>query len=112
MPTFVGILILYKRGHTFEFDHNVENNNWDHAEKFCERAGGHADVWYATNIEVYDYVAAYKSLIWGADGTMVYNPTNTEICFASDNARESVFHPSDKLLHVIKPGETRKIVRG
>lgn len=104
--------LFYLWGHTFEFDHNVENNNWDHAEEFCERAGGHEDVWYATNIEVYDYIAAYKSLIWNADGTAVYNPTNTEIYFASDNARESVFHPSDKLLHVIKPGETLKIQRG
>ena len=30
--------LFYLWGHTFEFDHNVENNNWDHAEKFCVQA--------------------------------------------------------------------------
>ncbi|MFQ8954078.1 MAG: hypothetical protein ACLR56_14395 [Oscillospiraceae bacterium] len=35
------------------------------------------DVWYATNIEIYDYVSAYRSLVFSADGGRVYNPSLT-----------------------------------
>lgn len=103
--------LFYLWGHSFELDRNVPNNSWEHAEKFCERAGGHDDVWYATNIEIYDYIAAYKSLVWNANGTEVYNPTATDIWFAVDSARESVFHPSDKGTFCIHPGESLKLTR-
>ena len=32
---------------------------------------GKSDVWYATNIEIYNYVEAYKSLIFNAEGNKV-----------------------------------------
>ena len=36
---------------------------------------------YATNIEIYDYVSAYRSLVISADGKRIYNPTDKEIWF-------------------------------
>ena len=33
------------------------------------------EIWFATNMEIYDYVQAYKSLQYSANGKMVYNPT-------------------------------------
>ena len=44
-------------------------------ENFCQAIGGKDDTWYATNIEIRDYVAAYESLITSADGSRIYNPT-------------------------------------
>ena len=85
-------------GHSFELDRNVENNSWEHAEKFCEYAGGHDDVWYATNIEIYDYVQAYNRLVFSADAKTVHNPTTTEVFFDTDGRLVSV-----------KPGETVNI---
>jgi len=38
------------------------------------------DFWYATNMEIYEYVQAYKSLVYSADGKIVYNPTLLDIC--------------------------------
>lgn len=64
--------LFYLWGHSYEFDNN---SNWDVIEKFAEKMGGRDDIWYATNIEIYDYVNAYKQLIFNADGTVIYNPT-------------------------------------
>ena len=41
-------------------------------------------------MEIYDYVTAYHSLIYSADGTRVYNPTLHEIRFDTDSKLSSV----------------------
>lgn len=64
--------LLYIWGHSYEFD---RKDNWDHMEEICEKLANNEDVWYATNIEIYDYTQAYKSLIYSADGHRIYNPT-------------------------------------
>lgn len=51
--------MFYLRGHGYEFDND---NNWEVIERFAQYAGGRDGIWYATNIEIYDYVKAYKSL--------------------------------------------------
>lgn len=84
--------LFYVWGHSYEFE---DDNNWDIIEKFCEEAGGHDDVWYATNIEIIDYLNAYKRLRLSADGTICHNPTTTEIFFFVNGKTLSV-----------KPGET------
>jgi len=73
--------LFYMWGHSFEFENK---QNWDHLEKICQKLGGKDDVWYATNIEIYDYVQAYNSLRYSADGTIVYNPTLFDIWFDVD----------------------------
>ena len=79
--------LFYLWGHSYEFDNN---NNWNLIEEFCETVAGHDDIWYATNIEIYDYVTAYNSLIMSADGKRVYNPTLTEVFFMRDDKNYSV----------------------
>lgn len=59
-------------------------------EAFAEKAGGHEDVWYATNIEIVQYTAAYKSLLFSVDGTRVFNPSPITIWFAKDETLISV----------------------
>ena len=75
--------LFYIWGHSFEFD---RNNNWDRIEEICNRLANKPDVWYATNIEIYDYVQAYKSLIYSADGHMVYNPSALSVWIDVDGA--------------------------
>ncbi len=84
--------LFYLWGHSFEFD---RNNNWEILESFCERAGGMEDIWYATNIEICDYVNAFRLLMFTVDGDIVHNPTSTKIWFELD-----------KKPYVIEPGET------
>ena len=68
--------MFYLWGHSSEFE---VNNNWDVLEKFCAVAGNRDDVWYATNIEIYDYKKAYDSLIYTVDGLTVYNPSGIDV---------------------------------
>lgn len=73
--------LFYLWGHSFEFRHA---DNWDHLEEICQKLSGKDDVWYATNIEIYDYVNAYYSLIHSADGNVIFNPTIYDIWIEID----------------------------
>lgn len=88
-------MLFYLWGHSYEFDYDKPNNNWGIIEEFAEYMGGREDIWYATNIEIYDYVAAYHQLIFSMDYTRVYNPTCT-----------TVYFQTAKGLYTVKPGET------
>ena len=82
-------------GHSYEFE---RAGNWELLDKICEKLGGKEDTWYATCIEIYDYVMAYRSLVYSANGETVYNPTLIEVWFDVDG-----------VLRSIKPGELIKI---
>jgi len=74
--------LFYIWGHSYEFD---QKENWDHIEAICQKfAAAREEIWFATNIEIYDYVQAYKSLVWSADGYRVYNPTLMPVYFDVD----------------------------
>ena len=66
------LILMYVWGHSFEFD---RQNNWDLIEEFCEFIGGRPDIWYATNIEIVDYLDTLKRLKFSAAGDLVYNPS-------------------------------------
>lgn len=68
--------LFYIWGHSYEFD---KHDNWDRMEKICSELSGKDDVWYATNIEICDYVKAYESLVWSANAKTVYNPTLIDV---------------------------------
>ena len=87
--------LFYIWGHSFEFE---RNKNWEHLTEICEKLSNRDDIWYATNIEIYDYVNAYYSLKYSADGSTIYNPTLYEIWFTIDMD-----------VYSIKPGETLKL---
>ena len=53
----------------------------DVIEGFCEYMGNREDVWYATNIEIYDYVQAYQRLVWTADMRRVHNQSAIPVSF-------------------------------
>lgn len=84
--------LFYLWGHSYEYNNN---DNWQILEQFCETVANKDDTWYATNIEIYEYVKAYESLIMSADGNRIYNPTLKEIWMHIDDT-----------LYSIKPGET------
>ena len=87
--------LFYLWGHSYEFS---EKNNWERIEEICQKLSGKDDIWYATNIEIYDYVTAYNSLVYSADNTRIYNPTLKKIWLDIDGKS-----------YTINPGETLKI---
>ena len=92
---FRGPGLFYLWGHSYEFDQNVPDNNWGIIEEFAEFMGNREDIWYATNIEIYDYIQAYNQLIFSMDYTKVYNPTCTTLYFKTAKGE-----------YQVKPGET------
>ena len=68
--------MFYLWGHSYEFD---DHDNWNVIEELCEYVGGKDDIWYATNIEVYDYVKAYESLQTSFEKDIIYNPSNIDV---------------------------------
>ena len=67
------LAVFYVWGHSYEFD---RENNWNLIEDFCAEISGDETIWYATNIEIYDYVAALKRLEFSADSSLVKNPNS------------------------------------
>lgn len=87
--------LLYIWGHSFEFENK---NNWEHIEDILKIVANREDVWYATNIEIREYVEAYDRLVFTADSKTVYNPTLKDVWFEQPNG-----------LFCIKSGETVSI---
>ena len=71
--------MFYLWGHSYEFDNNEEYNNWGVIEEFAEKMGGRDDIWYATNIEAYDYIDAYNRLNISTDETIIHNPSGVDV---------------------------------
>ena len=86
--------LFYLWGHSYEFE---GADNWPVIEAFARKMGAHADVWYATNIEIVDYVNAYRQLIASADGRTLHNPTATRLWVEEAG-----------VVYEIGPGETLK----
>ena len=88
--------LFYVWGHSFEFP---RGDGWARIEEFCAKAGGDPDVWYATNIEIYDYITALRTLRFSADRSMVYNPSATDVWVDVDG--RAVACPAGKVTKLI-----------
>jgi len=73
--------LFYVWGHSYEFDNH---DNWEVIENFAAYVGGREDIWYATNIEIYDYVKAYERLQTSVDKRIVHNPSAMDVWFYQD----------------------------
>lgn len=76
--------LMYVWGHSYEF---ADRDNWNVMEEFCAFVGGHDDIWYATNIEIIDYMAAAKNLKFSADCAHVWNPNACSVWLQIDSDR-------------------------
>lgn len=75
------LMLLSVWGHSYEFD---MTDTWHVIESQLERLGGADDIWYASNIEVFDYIAAYRALNWTAEGDVVFNPSHQSVFIECD----------------------------
>ena len=65
------LYMLYVWGHSYEFE---RDDNWNIIEKFSKNIGNKSDIWYATNIEIVDYLDAARRLQVSVNGDFAYNP--------------------------------------
>lgn len=89
------LYMMYVWGHSFEFD---RDDSWEMIEEFCDFIGHRDDIWYATNIEIVDYMNAAKNLKYTAAGDMVYNPSAIPVWISVDG-----------VIHKIDGGKTVSI---
>ncbi|WP_019533155.1 polysaccharide deacetylase family protein [Paenibacillus ginsengihumi] len=75
------LYMMYVWGHSYEFDND---DNWELIEQFCEFIGGRDDIWYATNIEIVDYVKAFQRLRFSASCEFVHNPSAQSVWLSVD----------------------------
>lgn len=95
VPDYIELPIMYVWGHSFEFGNK---GDFSVIEKFCQKMSGKEDIWYATNLEICEYIQATRSQEFSADGLSMKNPTAT-----------SVWITTSEGLMEVKPGESKYI---
>ena len=88
--------LFYLWGHSYEFE---RDGNWDVIERFAEQISGRDDIYYATNMEVYESQKAFEHLVTSADCSLLYNPS----------AHDAWFADADGKIYQIRAGETLRM---
>ncbi len=82
--------LMYVWGHSYECDTTKPTEDaprrWAATEDMCRELSGHKSVWYATNIQIIDYLAAYDALLWSVDGSSVFNPSAWPVTLSTNAA--------------------------
>lgn len=81
------LYMMYVWGHSYQFP---DDDNWDMMEEFCQKVGGNQEIWYATNIEIVDYLEAASRLQFTAAGDRVFNPSACSIWLEVDGEKKEV----------------------
>lgn len=92
-----GLYCFYVWGHSYEFD---RNKNWDMMEAFCSKMAGREDLWYATNMEIVDYIEALRQIRSSADGNIIHNPSGKSVWLSINDGWRS---------YELKSGETLRL---
>ena len=90
--------LFYLWGHSYEFE---KDDNWQIIEDFCAYMENRKDIWYATNMEIYEYTQAYHRLVFSMDSKIVYNPSAIDVYFAWN-----------RIVHCVKAGKQLRIQEG
>ncbi len=76
------LYMLYVWGHSYEF---VKEDNFEIIENFSKKIGNKSDIWYATNIEIVDYLDAVKRVQVSVNGDFAYNPSLKSVWLQVDD---------------------------
>ena len=74
-------MLFYVWGHAYEFRWS---DNWYIMEDFLKAISFKDDIWYATNMEIYEYTAAFDRLEYSVERNMVYNPSALKVWILHD----------------------------
>ncbi len=81
--------LFFIYGHSWELDAEKPTNSWAHMESLTERLSGRDDIWYATAIEVADYVRAIRGARPSLAEDRLYNPSVIDLWV---RGKQSVVH--------------------
>ena len=68
--------LLYIWGHSYELR---TLDDWGRMESIVSAVSGDERIWYATNIEICNYLSAQRQLVISADERIIQNPTSTDV---------------------------------
>jgi hypothetical protein len=78
---FAAPRLLYVWGHSHELK---TEEQWADMEQLCAMVANHPKVWYATNMEIYEYVTAQRNLVIATDQSFAYNPSRVDVWVVKD----------------------------
>lgn len=74
--------LYYIWGHSYEFR---TEQDWARMEEICKTVSGNDSIWYATNIEIADYLNAIRALRFSAKCDFAYNPSAVDVWIKADH---------------------------
>lgn len=89
------LYMMYVWGHSYEFP---RDHTWEMIEEFCQMMSGKEDIWYATNIQIVDYMNAAKNLKFTLNGDRVYNPSAQSVWIEAD--KEKIEIPGGQMVNL------------
>ena len=89
------LYMFYLWGHSYEFE---RDDNWNIIEKFSKKIENKSDIWYATNIEIVDYLDAASRVQVSVDADFAFNPNS-----------QSIWIEVDKKTIELKGGQTTEL---
>lgn len=84
--------MFYIWGHSHELK---TEEDWTYMEKLLQKLSGNDKIWYATNLEIYEYVTAQRQLKISADESIIHNPSATDVWVERDK-KEIICIPAGK----------------
>ncbi len=104
---FLDLEILFNQSYVFSvYGHahflDDEEGRWERVEAMYQKISESDDIWCATNIEICDYLSAFKQLVMSVDCKYIYNPTTTTLSLIYN--KDGDFINSSEIFE-IKPGE-------
>ncbi len=94
-PRYSGVFYVW--GHAFEFH---DRKDWASLERIFKPLSGKPDVWYCTNIELFDYEEARKRMVIAANRATAFNPSALSVTLNVDG--ELVDVPGGKTVSLVK----------
>ncbi len=89
--------VFFPWGHGFEFH---QRDAWADLERIYKPLSGKPDVWYCTNIELFDYEAARRRVVVAANRASAFNPSALPVSLLVDSQ-----------LIVVPAGQTLALLR-
>ena len=88
--------VFYIWGHTYEFDR--PGADWSDLVRIFKPLSGKPDVWYCTNIELFDYEAARNRIVIAANLKTAYNPSAITVSVKGDDKYIDI--PAGKMMRL------------
>lgn len=86
--------LFYIWGHSFELQ---SHEQWDMMENILKKLSGNEKIWYASNVDIYNYMTAQAMLRISADETVFYNPSALDVWVERDK-KDIIMIPAGQIV--------------